>query len=223
MKSYLAHYGIKGQQWGVRRFQNEDGSLTAAGKEHYDVGEGESSKNKSGKEPRTRWGKGRKLSNERYNIEIKKTEELNNRSKEYQKNKRDIEKMESKYGFDQVWGKGRNNDPNISKKERNKAYKEYMKKIQDQLAVESKHEEQAHEHANKMIKEKYGDKALKDIKHYESINATAFTAALAGIAIGFISGARRSHKNRIDSANINRYTRLINEADNALKKGNRMI
>lgn len=32
---YLAHYGIKGQKWGVRRFQNEDGSLTAAGKEHY--------------------------------------------------------------------------------------------------------------------------------------------------------------------------------------------
>ena len=24
---YLAHYGIKGQKWGVRRFQNEDGSL----------------------------------------------------------------------------------------------------------------------------------------------------------------------------------------------------
>lgn len=31
--SYLAHHGIKGQKWGVRRFQNEDGSYTAAGKE----------------------------------------------------------------------------------------------------------------------------------------------------------------------------------------------
>ena len=29
---YLAHYGIKGQKWGVRRFQNEDGSLTSDGK-----------------------------------------------------------------------------------------------------------------------------------------------------------------------------------------------
>ena len=28
---YLAHHGIKGQRWGVRRFQNPDGSLTAAG------------------------------------------------------------------------------------------------------------------------------------------------------------------------------------------------
>ena len=35
----LYHHGIKGQKWGVRRFQNEDGSLTSAGKARYDVGE----------------------------------------------------------------------------------------------------------------------------------------------------------------------------------------
>ena len=29
---YLYHHGIKGMQWGVRRYQNSDGSLTAAGK-----------------------------------------------------------------------------------------------------------------------------------------------------------------------------------------------
>ncbi len=28
----LYHHGIKGQKWGVRRYQNPDGSLTAAGK-----------------------------------------------------------------------------------------------------------------------------------------------------------------------------------------------
>lgn len=33
--AYLAHHGIKGQKWGVRRFQNEDGSYTSAGRARY--------------------------------------------------------------------------------------------------------------------------------------------------------------------------------------------
>lgn len=31
----LYHHGIKGQKWGIRRYQNEDGTLTAAGKSRY--------------------------------------------------------------------------------------------------------------------------------------------------------------------------------------------
>lgn len=34
-EDYLEHHGIKGQKWGVRRFQNEDGSLTKEGVERY--------------------------------------------------------------------------------------------------------------------------------------------------------------------------------------------
>lgn len=30
---YLEHHGIKGTKWGVRRYQNEDGTLTSAGKQ----------------------------------------------------------------------------------------------------------------------------------------------------------------------------------------------
>lgn len=32
MSDYIYHHGIKGQKWGVRRFQNPDGTLTSAGK-----------------------------------------------------------------------------------------------------------------------------------------------------------------------------------------------
>jgi hypothetical protein len=32
----LKHWGVKGQKWGVRRYQNKDGSLTPAGKKRYD-------------------------------------------------------------------------------------------------------------------------------------------------------------------------------------------
>ena len=31
----LSHHGIKGQKWGVRRFQNKDGTLTAEGYQHW--------------------------------------------------------------------------------------------------------------------------------------------------------------------------------------------
>lgn len=38
---YLAHHGIKGQKWGVRRFQNPDMTWTEAGKERYGTSSGE--------------------------------------------------------------------------------------------------------------------------------------------------------------------------------------
>lgn len=36
MDNELMHWGIKGMKWGVRRYQNKDGSLTPAGKKRYD-------------------------------------------------------------------------------------------------------------------------------------------------------------------------------------------
>ena len=35
MNNEIKHYGIKGQKWGRRRYQNPDGSLTAAGRKRY--------------------------------------------------------------------------------------------------------------------------------------------------------------------------------------------
>lgn len=32
---YLAHRGVKGQKWGVQRYQNADGTLTDAGQKRY--------------------------------------------------------------------------------------------------------------------------------------------------------------------------------------------
>lgn len=32
MADIIVHYGVKGMKWGVRRYQNKDGSLTPAGK-----------------------------------------------------------------------------------------------------------------------------------------------------------------------------------------------
>ena len=51
MEYVLYHDGIPGMKWGVRRFQNLDGTLTEAGKERYRKGS----------------NKGKKYSNKQYN------------------------------------------------------------------------------------------------------------------------------------------------------------
>lgn len=38
-KDELYHHGVKGQKWGQRNYQNEDGSLTAAGRQRYGYGQ----------------------------------------------------------------------------------------------------------------------------------------------------------------------------------------
>lgn len=40
----MAHHGVKGQKWGIRKYQNMDGTLTAAGRKHYGYGPGRKGK-----------------------------------------------------------------------------------------------------------------------------------------------------------------------------------
>ena len=45
MNGELCHHGIKGQKWGVRRWQNPDGTFNEAGKKRYFGSEGSASGN----------------------------------------------------------------------------------------------------------------------------------------------------------------------------------
>lgn len=49
LKGKLEHHGIKGMRWGIRRFQNKDGSLTPAGKKRYQGQEASRSTEDKGK------------------------------------------------------------------------------------------------------------------------------------------------------------------------------
>lgn len=53
----LYHWGIKGMKWGIRRYQNEDGSLTNAGKSRYS----------STAEAKEAYRKAKKVSRDKYN------------------------------------------------------------------------------------------------------------------------------------------------------------
>ena len=68
MENELYHHGIKGMKWGIRRFQNKDGSLTKAGKKRYDDGDDGSDKSKKTK-PEDSWRK--------KNVKDMSTDELN--------------------------------------------------------------------------------------------------------------------------------------------------
>lgn len=51
----LYHHGVKGQKWGVRRYQNKDGTRTAAGKQHQRELNGSKSSSESKDSP-TKFG-----------------------------------------------------------------------------------------------------------------------------------------------------------------------
>lgn len=40
-QNQLMHFGIPGQKWGIRRYQNEDGTLTEEGRQRYGYGDGD--------------------------------------------------------------------------------------------------------------------------------------------------------------------------------------
>lgn len=75
------HHGIKGQKWGLRRFQNKDGSLTNAGRKRYSDDGGSSEPKKQNRSLFSRKTSVKKKSSTSSKSDSKKDEEMEKKTK----------------------------------------------------------------------------------------------------------------------------------------------
>ena len=109
--AYLEHHGILGQKWGVRRFQNPDGSLTPAGTKRYLTGDTTvypntiKAKQLTKKDKKFFYGRLNKTLNDqglaynnsqlqKYEKRRKEAEQILNSSKDYKKLKRKVDALQ---------------------------------------------------------------------------------------------------------------------------------
>lgn len=163
-ENYLAHYGINGQKWGIRRYQNEDGTYTPEG--------------------RTRYGRGKNVDREHGEVYRKEKQKIEKENAPKEKKLYDqLHRLVDKYELDGDDGGGGNREK-WSEAELQKAGKKYWELSEQIERLDEETHTRALDRANKHIIMKYGDVALSDMKHYHNVkNALAISTFLAGTGL----------------------------------------
>lgn len=99
----LQHWGIKGMKWGVRRYQNKDGTLTNAGQKRYDrdIRERTDRNDKNTNYDANRWvrediNRSKTLANETKNLTSNTKKLIDDSIKNTPKTKMDLSSMSDK-------------------------------------------------------------------------------------------------------------------------------
>ena len=170
---FLTHWGIKGQRWGVRRYQNEDGSLTEEGKRRYYV-------NSSGDVKKV-------PSSGRLAREYKKLKRSYEQSDEYKnldKTKWDLQRkmdeIAKKYGLDADDGGG-GNTKKYSRKQLDSASDKWGNLFDKFEKIDKKQYSRRQEWAAEQLVQKYGSYSLgkAQLHGYKVAGATIIGGVLA--------------------------------------------
>lgn len=164
----LYHHGIKGMKWGVRRFQNEDGSLTSAGERRYGLGDkikgkfsdmkAKSAENKARRERVKEIRKERGRLTNKYNEKHRLTKDIENAREWKEAYEEEDDRRE-----DAEYYRGKENA---------------LREVRD-AEVRTK--------VNKRLLEKYGQQRMDEVRKSDEFREGAKTAAMAVAAIGALA------------------------------------
>lgn len=118
----LRHHGILGQKWGVRRFQNADGSLTAAGRERYYGKDGQKEIAKALKGNGTHY-----FNREQSDSKLKKLPQIQDAAKQLSEDAEKVDAAEKvlQASFDKIYNKLQNS-PELHEKWLNRAVDNFI-------------------------------------------------------------------------------------------------
>lgn len=161
MNNELQHHGMK---WGVRRYQNKDGSLTDAGEARYGKNKGEITKT------------GKQSSNEEYSIFTKKHEEL---TKTYQIEQRENEayRYGEKHNLDLDDGGGGSRQAGIK-------YDQMWDNIQ---VLRDRAINEASDYVDAYMRSEYGQVGINKLKSYHIRKGTATAGAAMAIPLSLMA------------------------------------
>lgn len=168
----LRHYGINGQKWGIRRWQNPDGSFNEEGKKRY---------GRLGR-PRVNKELARKISKERSSL-INKYVEEDPRLAKSMKLREEALALAEKYHLDLDDGGGGDGTP-----EAIKAGRKYMKmwdtidKLEDGVYDKVYHE--AKQRAQEYMNNKYGKDVMTAYQRRNNVIGNAVSIGVSLAAIG---------------------------------------
>ena len=171
MSNYeLYHWGVKGMKWGVRRYQNADGSLTPKGKKRYTNKEIRQDRDAIRKELASHGGSNltgdaKKAYNENQEIEKR------------------IDHLLKNYEFDGDDGGGGRTAAD------RKAGQEYMELSEKYARNDDIISAQRHKQVSQKLVEKYGEKRINQFKNAENVKTgVAVVGVIAAAPVMMVGG-----------------------------------